>query len=76
MLPVVVILNIIMKAIIKSFSNATSEGITLHLNTKTSLKTGNIKSDEFWVSWDKIGDLLFKDYTEEESVKGRDELRK
>ena len=65
-----------MKTIIKSFSNVTSEGITLHLNTKTSLKTGNIKSDEFWVSWDKIGNLLFKEYTEEESAKGRDELRK
>ena len=76
MLAVVIILNIIMKAIIKSFSNANSEGITLHLNKKTSLKTGNIQSDEFFVSWDKIGELLFKDYTDEESVRGRDELRK
>lgn len=64
------------KIIIKSFSGANSEGITLHLNGKTSLKTGGIQSDEFWVSWDKIGDLLFKGYTEEQTVEARQELRK
>lgn len=63
------------KAIITGFSNAKAEGVTLHLNEKTSLKTGNLKSDNFWVSWDKIGKLLFDNYSEEESVSGRDKLR-
>ena len=63
------------KAIITGFSNAKAGGITLHLNTKTSLKTGNLKSDNFWVSWDKIGKLLFDEYTDEVSVSGRDKLR-
>ena len=63
------------KAIITGFSNAGAKGVTLHLNEKTSLKTGNLKSDNFWVSWDKIGELLFDNYTNEESVSGRDKLR-
>jgi len=50
-----------MSGIIESFSNVTSEGVTLHLKEKTSLKNGNIQSDEFWVSWDKIGESLFKE---------------
>lgn len=47
---------------IKEFSNVSSEGITLHLTEKTTLKTGNVKNDQFWVSWDKIGKLLFSNY--------------
>ena len=63
------------KSIITEYSNVTSEGITLHLSEKTSLKTGNLKSNSFWVSWDKIGSLLFDNYTDEVSVSGRDKLR-
>lgn len=63
------------EVIITSFSNVTAEGLTLHLNKKTSLKTGNIKSKSFWISWDRIGELLFDNYTEEESVEIRNELR-
>lgn len=62
--------------IITGFSNVTSEGVTLHLNNKTRLKGMNLQCNEFWVSWDKIGGLLFDDYTEETSVEGRDKLRK
>lgn len=65
----------IMKAIIIGFSNVTSEGVTLHLNQKTSLKNSNLKCDEFWVSWDKIGENLFKNYNDDETVDGRDKLR-
>ncbi len=63
------------EVIITSFSNVTAEGLTLHLNKKASLKTGNIKRKSFWISWDKIGALLFDNYTEEESVEIRNKLR-
>jgi hypothetical protein len=64
------------EAIITGFSNPTSEGIVLHLNKKTSLKSSNIVNNEFWVSWDKIGAALFDGYTELEEVSERNELRK
>jgi hypothetical protein len=45
--------------IITGYKNPTSEGIILCLNKSTSLKTGNVRGTEFWVSWDKIGkDLI------------------
>lgn len=63
--------------IIKGFSNVTKEGVALHLNEKTLLKKGGlIKCNEFWVSWDRIGEALFENYTNEDSVSARDELRK
>ena len=49
--------------VITGFSNATHEGVVLHLNKKTRLKGGNMSTDEFWVSWDKIGAALFEGYT-------------
>lgn len=61
--------------IITGFSKSTSEGIVLHLNKKTSLKTGNVTNDEFWVSWDKIGKELFNGYTEKTEVADLNELR-
>jgi len=54
---------------------AGKEGVTIELNKKTSLKTGNVKGTEFWVSWDKIGKLLFDNYTDEVEVEERDKLR-
>ena len=62
--------------IITGFSNPTTEGVTLHLNKKASLKTGNIKADNFWVSWDKIGKELFDGYTEQQEVSERNNFRK
>ena len=50
--------------IIKGFSNVTKEGVVLELNQKAKLRTGFIESKEFFISWDKIGSALFKDYTE------------
>jgi len=50
-----------MKPQIESFSNVTSEGVVLHLKEKTSLKTGNLETDTFFVSWDKIAESLFKE---------------
>lgn len=60
--------------IITGFSNPTSEGVILHLNKKTSLKTGNIQANEFWVSWDKIGELLFDEYSDKSEVEERNKL--
>ena len=61
--------------IITGFSKPTSEGVVLHLNKPTRLKFGTLPSNEFWVSWDKIGECLFEGYTEKLEVKDRNELR-
>jgi hypothetical protein len=59
--------------IITEFSNITKEGIVLHLNKVTTLKTGQLSSKEFYVSWDKIGESIFDNYAHLDSV---DEYRK
>ena len=61
--------------IITGFSNPTSKGVVLHLNERARLKTGNLASKEFWVSWDKIGRELFNNYTERVEVLELMELR-
>ncbi len=63
------------EVIITSLSNVSSEGITLHTNIPAKLKTGNVKGTSVWVSWDKIGALLFDDYTEKCEVKDLNQLR-
>jgi hypothetical protein len=62
--------------IITGYKNPTSEGIILCLNKSTSLKTGNVRGTEFWVSWDKIGKELFDGYTNLSDVAELDKLRK
>lgn len=62
--------------VITHFSNATKEGITLHLNKKATLKTGNVANNKIWVSWDKIGSLLFDKYVTLNDVRERNALRK
>jgi len=64
-----------MKAIITDYK-AGKEGVLFHLNKRTRLKKGHVKGNSFWVSWDKIGELLFDDYTDDITVDGRNELRK
>jgi hypothetical protein len=61
--------------IITGFSNPTKEGVNLHLNKKGRLKTGTLTSETFYVSWDKIGQNLFEDYTELTEVNDRRLLR-
>lgn len=61
--------------VITGFSNASKEGVTLQLNKKATLKTGNITNNEFWVSWDKIGEALFDKYVTIPDVKERNKLR-
>lgn len=63
------------EVLIMGFSNPTKEGITIHLNKETTLKTGNIKNKEFRVSWDKIGSLLFDGYCDVNNVEDRNKLR-
>jgi len=46
------------KVFITGYSNATAEGVTLHFSGKTSIQSGGLKSDSWFVSWDKIGKAL------------------
>ena len=62
------------KVIITGFT-AKSEGVILETNIAAKLKTGNVKGTTCWVSWDKIGALLFEEYTELESVTLRNSIR-
>lgn len=62
--------------VVTGFSNANNQGVILHLNKPTSLKTGKIVASEFWVSWDKIGNSLFDNYTEFKDPVDIDKLRK
>lgn len=55
------------KISIKEFKTK-NEGVILTLTEKTKLKTGNITSNQFFVSWDKIGELLFENYYRSDSV--------
>lgn len=63
-----------MSIIITAFQ-AQKEGVVLETNEPAKLKSGNLKSKKTWVSWDKIGELLFEDYTKKESVSDREKLR-
>ena len=62
--------------IVIGVSNFTPEGITLRLNKPARVKGGSMRTQEWWVSWDKIGFSLFENYTEETDIKKLDELRK
>ncbi len=55
---------------------AGEQGVKIKLNHPARLKTANISSTEFWVSWDKIGDALFADYCNIDDVQERDKIRK
>jgi len=62
------------KVIIVSYK-ANSEGVILQTNIPASLKTGNTKQQETYVSWDKIGQLLFDNYTNDMEVSELNKLR-
>lgn len=47
---------------------ASTEGVVLQFNKETTLKTGNVKNKEFFVSWDKIGKALVDNYSESDDV--------
>lgn len=50
-----------MKPLIKEITNISKEGVALKLTAKASLN-GSVNTDTWWVSWDRIGRALFKDY--------------
>jgi len=62
------------KVIIIGFT-AKSKGVDLETNIPAKLKTGNVKDKTCWVSWDKIGALLFENYTELDDVELRNVIR-
>lgn len=64
------------EVILMGYSNITTKGIVLHTNIPASLKTSSFACKEFWVSWDKIGEALYENYTTETGVEERDNLRK
>ena len=57
-----------MKVLIKKIVNVNSEGVSFTLTGKASLN-GGLSTDQWYVSWDKIGRSLFKDqYSDAVSV--------
>ena len=58
-----------MKALIKEIVNVSSEGVSFKLTEKASLN-GGLSTDQWYVSWDKIGRALFgEQYSDAVSVK-------
>ena len=69
--------------LIDGFGNITKEGLTIHFNQKFSLHDyavdgkGGLETDEWYISWDKIGRALCGDkYCEETDVAELRRLRK
>ena len=62
------------KVIITGFT-AKSKGVILETNVSAKLKTGNVKGYTCGVSGDKIGALLFENYTELDGVELRNAIR-
>jgi hypothetical protein len=62
------------KVIITGYT-AKSEGVILETNIPARLKPNRIPSKTTFVSWDKIGKLLFENYTDEVEVAELDKLR-
>ena len=61
--------NIPMRTLIKEIINVNSEGVSFKLTEKASL-TGGLSTDQWFVSWDKIGRALFKEqYSDAITVK-------
>ena len=62
------------KVIITGYT-AKKEGVILETNIPVRLKPNRIPSKETFVSWDKIGKLLFEEYTGEVQVAELKKLR-
>jgi hypothetical protein len=62
------------KVIITGYT-AKKEGVILETNIAARLKPNRMPSKETFVSWDKIGKLLFEDYTDLDKVEELDNLR-
>lgn len=64
-----------MKKVIITGYTAKKEGVVLETNIPARLKPNRIPSKETFVSWDKIGTLLFENYTDELDVQKLKNLR-
>lgn len=64
-----------METVIITGFTAKSEGVILETNIPARLKPNRIPSKETFVSWDKIGKLLFENYTELGGIASRDSIR-
>ena len=54
-----------MKKVIITSYIAKEEGVVLETNIPARLKPNRIPSKKTFVSWDKLGELLFENYTDE-----------
>ena len=64
-----------MQTLIKQITKVNNEGVSFTLTEKASLN-GGLSTDQWYVSWDKIGKALFGDqYYEAESVAELRQLR-
>ena len=67
-------INKMQKVIITGYT-VKEEGVILETNIPARLKPNRMPSKETFVSWDKLGKLLFEDYTDEVEVAERNKLR-
>jgi hypothetical protein len=64
-----------MKKSIITHVSTTPEGVNIKLNQATRMRGLNVKGTDFFVSWDKIGKMLFENYTDAETVADLRRLR-
>lgn len=64
-----------MKKVIITSYTAKEEGVILETNIPARLKPNRIPSKKTFVSWDKLGELLFENYTDEVEVVELNKLR-
>lgn len=64
-----------MQEVIITGYTAKKEGVILKTNIPARLKPNRMPSKETFVSWDKLGKLLFEDYTQEVEVAELNKLR-
>jgi len=66
-----------MKTLLIDNFHVTKEGIALHFNEIFSPNNDDFKTDELWVSWDRIGKALLGDkYCEETQVAELNKIRR
>lgn len=62
--------------IITEIEDVSAEGLTIKLNKKAKLPNSEFESKSWFLSWDKIGTLIFKDqYTKDLSLSGLKQMR-
>jgi hypothetical protein len=66
-----------MDTIITKVTGVTSEGVGFELSKPSRIKgRDGLKTKTWWVSWDLIGRQVFEGYTNLDTVKSLDDLRK